>query len=56
MKKINRDLDIVNLLEMVRDQRVLLKCVFDQKEQFFLKNQRRDMIHSSSTSNSEAKR
>ena len=47
IKKLNRDLDIINLLEMIQIYRVMKMTVFSQDDRFFLRAQRRDMIYTS---------
>lgn len=49
--KLNRDLDIVNLLEMIKDYHLMKQVLFNQDERFFLKLQRRDLICESSSEN-----
>ena len=49
MNKLNRDLDIVKLLEMVKDYRVMKQVIFSHDDRFFLQLQHRDMICSSSS-------
>ena len=52
MEKLSRDLDIVNLLDIVKGFHVMKQVLFSQDDRFFLHLQRRDMIYSSET-NSE---
>ena len=51
--KLNRDLDIINLLEMVKDYHLMRQVLFNQDDRFFLALQHRDMICESSTENEE---
>ena len=53
MEKLSRDLDIVNLLDIVEGFHVMKQVLFSQDDRFFLHLQRRDMIYSSET-NSES--
>ena len=48
-KKLNRDLDIVNLLEMIKDYHLMKQVLFDQDDRFFLQLQHRDMICETTT-------
>ena len=50
MEKLSRDLDIVNLLDIVKGFHVMKQVLFNQDDRFFLHLQRRDMIYSSDTS------
>ena len=47
-KKLTRDLDIVNLIDMIKGYRCLRKVLFDRNQLFFLKFQRRDVLISGS--------
>ena len=47
--KLDRDLDIVKLLDIVKGYHVMKQVLFSQDDRFFLHLQRRDMIHSSGT-------
>ena len=47
---LSRDLDIVNLLEMVKDYKLMKDVFFTQDDRFFLKLQHRNMICSSTSS------
>ena len=51
--KLSRDLDIVNILDMVKGYHVMKQVLFSQDDRFLLKLQRRDMIHSSSTEDND---
>ena len=48
-QKLYRDLDIVNLLEMIKDYHLMKQVLFDQDDRFFLQLQHRDMICESTT-------
>ena len=48
-EKLNRDLDIVKMLEMIKDYRVMKQVIFTQDDRFFLQLQHRDMICSSTS-------
>ena len=50
---LNNDLDIVKLLEMIKDYRVMKQVIFSHDDRFFLKMQHRDMICSSSSAEQE---
>ena len=47
VEKLSRDLDIVNLLDMIRGFHVMKQVLFSQDERFLLHLQHRDMIQSS---------
>ena len=47
-RKLTRDLDIVNLIDMIKGYRCLRKVLFDRNQLFFLKFQRRDVLISTS--------
>ena len=47
IEKLSRDLDIVNLLDIVKGFHVMKQVLFSQDDRFFLHLQRRDMIYSS---------
>ena len=47
-RKLTRDLDIVNLIDMIKGHRCMLKVLFDINQLFFLKFQRRDVLNSDS--------
>lgn len=51
--KLNRDLDIINLLEMIKDYHLMKQVLFSQDDRFFLALQHRDMICESTTENEE---
>ena len=53
IEKLSRDLDIVNLLDIVKGFHVMKQVLFNQDERFFLHLQRRDMIYSSESSQCE---
>ena len=44
-----RDLDIVNLLEMIKDYKLMKQVLFSQDDRVFLQLQQRDMICTSSS-------
>ena len=44
-----RDLDIVNLLEMIKDYHLMKQVLFSQDDRVFLQLQQRDMICTSSS-------
>ena len=50
IKKLNKDLDIVNLLEIIKGYKSFNEILFNKEDIFFLKNQRRDIIDSNSDS------
>ena len=50
---LSQDLDIVNLLEMIKDYKLMKDVFFTQDDRFFLKLQHRDMICSGSTSSED---
>jgi len=41
---LERDLDIMNLIEMIKSYRVMQKVLFDQDQLLFLRFQRRDVL------------
>ena len=47
--KLSRDLDIVNLLDLIKGYRVMKQVLFSQQDRFLLQMQRRDVIYSSSS-------
>lgn len=47
-RKLTRDLDIVNLIDSIKEHRCMLKVLFDINQLFFLKFQRRDVLNSDS--------
>ena len=47
--KLYRDLDIVNLLEMIKDYHVMKQVLFTHDDRFFLQLQHRDMICTTSS-------
>ena len=49
IEKLERDLDIVKLLDIVKGYHVMKQVLFSQDDRFFLHLQRRDMIYSSET-------
>lgn len=49
IKKLDRDLDVSQLLEMVQVYRVMKQTLFSQDDRFFLRMQRKDVICSSDT-------
>ena len=49
--KLYRDLDIVRLLEMIKDYHVMKQVLFTHDDRFFLQLQHRDMICSSTSEN-----
>ena len=49
-----RDLDIVNLLEMIKDYHLMKQVLFTEDDRFFLQLQHRDMICTSSDYNSDS--
>ena len=44
-----RDLDIVNLLEMIKDYHMMRQVLFTEDDRFFLQLQHRDMICSTTS-------
>ena len=50
IKKLTKDLDIVNLLEMIKGYKTINEVLFNKEDIFFMKNQRRDIIDSQSES------
>ena len=46
IQKLQTDLDIVNLLEIIKGFRIIQQVLFTKDDQFFLKHQRRDIIDS----------
>ena len=50
---LSRDLDIVHLLEMIKDYKLMKDVFFTQDDRFFLKLQHRDMICSSTSSDEQ---
>ena len=53
IKKLNKDLDIVKILDMIKGFRTLNEILFNKEDIFFLKNQRRDIINSQSESSDD---
>ena len=53
IEKLERDLDIVNLLDIVKGYHVMKQVLFSQDDRFLLQLQRRDMIYSSETAEEE---
>ena len=49
IEKLSRDLDIVNLLDMIKGYQVMKQVLFNQDERFLLHLQRRDMIDTTDT-------
>ena len=47
--KLSRDLDIVNLLKLIKGYHVMKQVLFSHQDRFFLQLQRRDIIYSSSS-------
>ena len=54
-RKLNRDLDIVNIIEMIKGYRCLRKVLFDRSQLFYLKFQRKDVLVSDSPSDNDKK-
>ena len=55
INKLKRDLDIVNLLEIVKGFYVMKQVLFSLDDRFLLKFQRRDIIHSSESDDDQIK-
>ena len=53
IEKLERDLDIVELLEIIHGFRVMKKTLFTKDERFLLRHQRANAIHSASDSKSD---
>ena len=45
-EKLERDLDIVNLLNLIKGYRQMRQALFDQNQLLFLQFQKRDVLHS----------
>ena len=53
IEKLSKDLDIVNLLKIVKGYHVMMQVLFNQDDRFMLQLQRRDMIYSSQSEDEE---
>ena len=53
IRKLEADLDIENILEMIKRARVLVNLTLSKDENLLLKCQRHDIIDSSNSSNEE---
>ena len=52
LKKLERDLDIVNLIDLIKGYRVMRKVLFNHDQRFLMKFQKQDVLDSD-YSNSE---
>ena len=46
MKKLERDLDIVNLVKLIQGYRVMRKVLFNHDQRFLMKFQKQDVLNS----------
>ncbi len=45
-KKLDRDLDIGNFIQLSKDYRIMRKVLFDHDQRFMMKFQKQDVLHS----------
>ena len=53
MKKLERDLDIVNLINLMKGYRIMRKVLFNHDQRLLLKFQKQDVINSDDVGKSE---
>ena len=51
LRKLERDLDIVNLIDLIKGYRVMRKVLFNHDQRFLMKFQKQDVLNSDDSNN-----